>query len=80
MQIELDWLPPFQCSAEVGRTSAAIQMRFGAETATRFEDEFSQSIQHAARVSAYPLGGLAGAIVVAASLGAASFSNPAGAE
>jgi hypothetical protein len=55
MHIELDWLPPFQGAEEVGRTSAAIQMRFGAETATRFEDEFSQSVQHAARVSAYPL-------------------------
>lgn len=54
MQIELEWLPPFQGAEEVGRTSAAVQMRFGAEIATRFEDEFSQSVQHAARVSAFP--------------------------
>ena len=54
MHIELEWLPPFQGAEEVGRTSAAVQMRFGAEIATRFEDEFSQSVQHAARVSAFP--------------------------
>src|ERR1019366_5492696 len=37
------------------RTSATIQIRFGSENATRFEDAWSQSVQHGARVSAYPL-------------------------
>jgi hypothetical protein len=54
MTIELDWLPPFQGPEEVGRTSASIQLRFGPENATRFEDLWSQSVQHGARVSAYP--------------------------
>jgi hypothetical protein len=55
MSIELAWLPPFQGNKEVGRTSATIQIRFGAEIATRFEDEFSKSVQERARASAYPL-------------------------
>lgn len=55
MSFELEWLPPFAGAAEVGRTSAAIQLRFGSENATRFEDAWSQSVQHGARVSAYPL-------------------------
>lgn len=55
MTIELEWLPPFQGSEEVRRTSAAIQIRFGSENATRFEDSWSQSVQNGARVSAYPL-------------------------
>jgi hypothetical protein len=55
MIIELDWLPPFQGTAEVQRTSATLEIRFGSENATRFEDGWSQSVQHGARVSAYPL-------------------------
>jgi len=55
MSIELKWLPPFQGTDEIGRTSATIQIRFGAENATRFEDVWSQSVQEGARVSAYPL-------------------------
>lgn len=55
MRIELDWLPPFHGTEEVGRTSAEIQIRFGDENATRFEDAWSQSVQQSARVSAYPL-------------------------
>lgn len=55
MRIELEWLPPFQGTQEVQRTSAAIEIRFGTENATRFEDAWSQSVQHRARVSAYPL-------------------------
>jgi len=55
MQIELNWLPPFHGTEEVSRTSAEIQIRFGEENATRFEDSWSKSVQQAARVSAYPL-------------------------
>ena len=55
MAIKLDWLPPFQGTEEVGRTSALIEMRFGSENATRYEDEWSQSVQHGVRVSAYPI-------------------------
>jgi hypothetical protein len=55
MSIELKWLPPFQGTEEIGRTSATIQIRFGAENATRFEDVWSESVQEGARVSAYPL-------------------------
>ncbi len=55
MSIELDWLPPFQGAAEAQRTSATLEIRFGSENATRFEDRWSQSVQHGARVSAYPL-------------------------
>ncbi len=55
MAIELEWLPPFQGTREVGRTSATIQIHFGSENATRFEDAWSQSVQHGARLSAYPL-------------------------
>jgi hypothetical protein len=54
MSIELKWLPPFQGPEELGRTSATVQIRFGAENATRFEDVWSQSVQEGARVSAYP--------------------------
>jgi hypothetical protein len=53
--IDLDWLPPFQGSEEIRRTSAAIRIAVGAENATRYEDEFSQSVQQAVRASAYPL-------------------------
>ena len=55
MNIDVDWLPPFQASKEIQRTSAAIRIVFGSENATRHEDEFSQSVQQAVRVSAYPL-------------------------
>src|SRR5271165_34989 len=55
MSIELQWLPPFQGTDEIGRTSATVQIRFGAENATRFEDVWSQSVQEGARVAAYPL-------------------------
>ncbi len=55
MSIDLRWLPPFQGVEEVGRTSASIQIRFGTENATRFDDEWSKSVEHEARVSAYPL-------------------------
>ncbi len=55
MSIELNWLPPFQGTPEIGRTSASVQIRFGAENATRFEDVWSQSVQEGVRVSAYPL-------------------------
>lgn len=55
MSIELNWLPPFRGTEEVARTSAAIQIRFGGENATRFEDVWSQSVQESAWVSAYPL-------------------------
>ncbi len=55
MSIELKWLPPFQGSEEIGKTSASIQICFGPENATRFEDVWSQSVQEGARVSAYPL-------------------------
>lgn len=55
MKIDLDWLPPFRGTKEIGRTSAEIQILFGSENATRFEDAWSQSIQHRARVSVYPL-------------------------
>jgi hypothetical protein len=55
MVIALDWLPPFQGPEEIQRTSATLEIRFGSENATRFEDAWSQSVQHGARVSAYPL-------------------------
>jgi hypothetical protein len=55
MSIELKWLPPFQGGPEIERTSAAIQIRFGTESATRFWDAWSDSVQDGARVSAYPL-------------------------
>ena len=55
MAIQLEWLPPFRGTQEVGRTSATIQIHFGSENATRFEDAWSQSVQNGARVSAYPL-------------------------
>ena len=55
MTIELDWLPPFQGTAEIKCTSATLQVRFGSENATRFEDAWSRSVQDGARVSAYPL-------------------------
>src|ERR1035437_10101962 len=55
MSIELEWLPPFEGMEEVRRTSATMQIRFGSENATRFEDAWSQSVQNGARVSAYPL-------------------------
>jgi hypothetical protein len=55
LSIELKWLPPYQGTEEIRRTSATIQIRFGDENATRFEDEWSQSVQEGARVSAYPL-------------------------
>lgn len=55
MSIELSWLPPFQGTREIGRTSAAIQVRFGAENATRSWDIWSDSVQDSVRVSAYPL-------------------------
>lgn len=55
MAIQLEWLPPFLGPKEVGRTSATIQIHFGSENATRFEDAWSQSVQNGARVSAYPL-------------------------
>jgi len=50
MVIQLDWLPPFRGTAEVQRTSATIEIRFGSESATRFEDGRSQSVQQGARV------------------------------
>jgi hypothetical protein len=55
ISIELKWLPPFQGTDEIGRTSATIQIRFGAENATRFEDVWSESVQEGTRASAYPL-------------------------
>lgn len=55
ISIETNWLPPFQGDEEVRRTSAEIRIAFGADVATRFEDEWSQSVQERARVSAYPL-------------------------
>ncbi len=55
MSIELTWLPPFQGTPEIGRTSATIQIRFGIENATRSWDVWSESVQEGARVSAYPL-------------------------
>jgi hypothetical protein len=55
MSIELNWLPPFQGTPEIGRTSATIQIRFGAENATHSWDLWSDSVQDGARLSAYPL-------------------------
>jgi len=55
MAIELKWLPPFHGPPEVGRTSAIIEIRFGSENATRIDDDWSESVQHGVRVSAYPL-------------------------
>ena len=55
MAIELEWLPPFEGTEEIRRTSATIQIRFGSENATRFEDAWSESVQPRARVSVYPL-------------------------
>lgn len=55
MSIELKWLPPFQGTPEIGRTSATIQIRFGSENATRSLDAWSESVQDSARVPAYPL-------------------------
>ncbi len=55
MAIELEWLPPFQGIEEIGCTSATLQLRFGSENATRFEDAWSKSVQNGARISAYPL-------------------------
>ncbi len=55
MKISADWLPPFQGANEIARTSAALQIHFGSETATRFDDDWSKSVQNAARVSVYPL-------------------------
>lgn len=55
MQIELNWLPPLQGPPEIAHTSAGLQIRFGDQIATRFEDEWSQSVQQRIRVSAYPL-------------------------
>ncbi|MBM3764012.1 MAG: hypothetical protein FJW32_01355 [Acidobacteria bacterium] len=56
MRIDVEWLPPFSGSEEIRQTSASLQLKFGEHNATSFEDEFSKSIQHRARVSAYPLG------------------------
>ena len=55
MSIKLTWLPPFQGTPEIERTSATIQIRFGAENATRSWDVWSESVQDGARVAAYPL-------------------------
>ena len=55
MSIELKWLPPFQGTPEIGRTSATIQIRFGTESATRSWDVWSESVQDGTRVSAYPI-------------------------
>ena len=63
MHIELEWLPPFQGAEEVGRTSAAVQMRFGAEIATRFEDEFSRVRSARCASLCIPVRGLAGTIL-----------------
>jgi len=53
--IELKWLPPFQGTPEIERTSATIQIHFGGENATRSIDVWSASVQDGVRVSAYPL-------------------------
>jgi hypothetical protein len=55
MRIELKWLPPFQGTEEVRRTSAEIKILFGSENATYLDDGWSKSVEHGARVSAYPL-------------------------
>jgi hypothetical protein len=55
MSIKLGWLPPFQGTPEIERTSATIQICFGAENATRSWDVWSESVQDGARVAAYPL-------------------------
>jgi len=55
MTIELEWLPPFRGTEEIKCASATLQVRFGSENATRFEDAWSRSVQNGARVSAYPL-------------------------
>lgn len=55
MAIQLEWLPPFHGAEEIRRTSAMIEIRFGAKNATRCEDAWSQSVQQGARVAAYPL-------------------------
>src|ERR1039458_7892687 len=55
VSIRPTWLPPFQGTPEIERTSATIQIRFGAENATRSWDVWSESVQDGARVAAYPL-------------------------
>ena len=54
MSIKLTWLPPFQGTPEIERTSATIQIRFGTENATLCWDVWSESVQDGARVAAYP--------------------------
>jgi hypothetical protein len=51
----VQWLPPFRGTAELERTSAELTIRVGGEIASRFEDEWSQSVQHSIRGSLYPL-------------------------
>lgn len=55
MSIDIQWLPPFQGTPEIQRTSATIQIRVGGENATRCWDLWSESVQGGARVSAFPL-------------------------
>ena len=55
ISIETTWLPPFHGPEEIRRTSAEIRIAFGADVATRFEDDWAQSVQERARVAAYPL-------------------------
>ena len=54
-QIDVTWLPPIHGPAEIGQTSAALQIMVGGKNATRVEDEWSKSVQSNVRVSAYPL-------------------------
>jgi hypothetical protein len=55
ISIETNWLPPFQGTEEVRKTSAELRISFGDKVATRFEDDWSQSVQERTRVAAYPL-------------------------
>jgi len=55
ISIETNWLPPFQGTEEVRKTSAELRISFGDRVATRFEDDWSQTVKERARVAAYPL-------------------------
>lgn len=55
LHFRVEWLPPYRGSAEVERTSAELKIQVGREVASRFEDDWSKSVQHSIRVSLYPL-------------------------
>jgi len=58
MRIELKWLPPFQGTEEVRRTSAEIKILFGSENATYLDDGWSSrsSMAHESQPTHWPSG------------------------